>query len=96
MPDEDVVTPLGYVRGEMEVVGAPKELNVYPQVTAGADNGQSTTVSVQPGGVYAIPLAPGKYKLHATYGTATSRTVDVTVENGKTETVDFAFGKDVK
>jgi hypothetical protein len=95
MADQDVLTPLGYLRGEMEVEGIPKELTtIYPQVVAVRDDGQSTAVNVPPGQIYAMPLAPGHYKVHAQFGTAKSADVDITIQNAQTATVDFAFGKD--
>lgn len=91
---KEVVTPLGFLRGKVEVVGKPAELNANVSVIAQGEHDGSTNVSAN--SVYVIPLAPGTYKVHAEYGSAVSKEVTVTIQNGKTAQQDFAFGKDEK
>lgn len=93
---KEVMTQLGFLGGKMEVVGMPQGLNISASVLAAGDHGQSASVSAAPNQNYAMPLAPGTYQVHAEFGSAKSRTVPVTIRNGKTEQLDFAFGREEK
>jgi hypothetical protein len=89
---KEVVTPLGFLRGKAEVVGKPEELNASVLVSAEGDH-DSASANIPPNSVYVLPLAPGTYKVHAVFGSATSKYVPVTIQNGKTAQQDFSFGK---
>ena len=89
-----IVTPLGFLSGRVEVKSMPEEMTALPQIIATGDNGAWEKVNIQPGQVYVMPLAPGHYRIYAVLGTATSNSATVTIENGKTEKLNFVFGEE--
>ena len=94
----DVITPLGFIAGKITIEGLPTpvpniDINIDAN-EAGGGHHASTSVGANPQGTdYSLPLAPGNYQVLATFGSAQSSPQNVTVNNGKTTEVNFAFGK---
>jgi hypothetical protein len=97
----DEYTPIGFVRGKVKALGLPHEFKA-PEIIVRADRSSHEKDEVVEavhlkstalGELYDLLVPPGKWVITAWFGSVKSAGRAVTVSEGETVTVDFAFGK---